>query len=91
MVSAKIISDRDTQRSKGFAFVEMANDTEAHQAIALYNGYMLNERALLVNEARPSEARSNRGNFGRGAAAGGRLKFREIKHKARGGRKPNRF
>jgi cold-inducible RNA-binding protein len=88
---AQVITDRDTQRSKGFAFVEMATDAEALQAISLYNGHVLNERALLVNEARPREARPNGGNFGYRANAGAHPKFREVKHKVRGGRKARRF
>jgi cold-inducible RNA-binding protein len=56
--SASIITDRDSGRSKGFAFVEM--DTEAaDKAITQFNGVELNGRALTVNEARPREERSN--------------------------------
>jgi RNA recognition motif-containing protein len=62
--SVSIITDRDTGRSKGFAFVEM--DTEsAEKAIAQFNGTELNGRSLTVNEARPREERaSNGGNRG---------------------------
>lgn len=91
VVSAQVITDRENQRSKGFAFIEMAKEEEALKAISLYNGHLLNERALLVSEARPREERPSGGEFGRGSVAAGRPKFREIKHKPRGGRKPRRF
>jgi len=67
--SVNIITDRDTGRSKGFAFVEMAGD-EADKAIAQFNGAEVNGRALTVNEARPREERSGGG--GRGGYGGGR-------------------
>jgi cold-inducible RNA-binding protein len=51
--SAKIISDRDTGRSKGFGFVEMPNDDEAQEAIKSLNGSTLKSREITVNEARP--------------------------------------
>jgi RNA recognition motif-containing protein len=74
--SVNIITDRDTGRSKGFGFVEMA-DEDAEKAIAQFNGTELNGRALTVNEARPREERSGgRGGFGggrdRGRSGGGR-------------------
>jgi len=53
--SAKIISDRDTGRSKGFGFVEMPNDSEANSAIEALNGQDLNGRPVRVNEARPRQ------------------------------------
>lgn len=53
--SAKIISDRDTGRSKGFGFVEMPNDSEANSAIEAINGQELNGRPVRVNEARPRQ------------------------------------
>lgn len=53
VTSAKIISDRDTGRSKGFGFVEMANDSEANSAIEAINGQDLDGRPVRVNEARP--------------------------------------
>jgi cold-inducible RNA-binding protein len=52
-----IMTDRDTGRSRGFAFVEMANSQEADQAIAAVNGANLSGRALNVNEARPKPVR----------------------------------
>ncbi len=91
VVSAQIITDRATQRSKGFAFVEMADEAGALKAISLYNGHVLNERAILVGEARPREAQARGGNFSQGGSANGRPRFREVKHKARGGRKPRSY
>src|SRR5215208_6241248 len=62
--SVSIITDRDTGRSKGFAFVEMDAES-AEKAIAQFNGTELNGRSLTVNEARPREERaSNGGNRG---------------------------
>ncbi len=58
--SAKVITDRDTGRSKGFGFVEMDDDQEANNAIEALNGEMSNGRALTVNEARPRENRGDR-------------------------------
>ena len=74
--SAEVVADRDTGRSKGFGFVEMANDDEAQAAIAALNGQQHGGRALTVNEARPREERSGggggRGGFGGGGGGGGR-------------------
>ncbi len=67
--SVNVITDRDTGRSKGFAFVEMSNE-DADKAIAQFNGTEVNGRALTVNEARPREERSGGG--GRGGYGGGR-------------------
>src|SRR3954451_6361126 len=76
VLSAQIINDRDTGRSKGFGFVEMANDDEAEAAIAALNGQEHNGRALTVNEARPREDRGGggggRGGYGGGGGGGGR-------------------
>ena len=58
--SAKIIEDRDTGRSKGFGFVEMANDDEGAKAIEGLNGTDVDGRSLTVNEARPREERPRR-------------------------------
>ena len=68
--SASIIEDRDTGRSKGFAFVEMATDEEAAAAIDQFNGKELGGRMLKVNEARPKESRGG-GGGGRGFGGGG--------------------
>ena len=70
--SAKIISDRDTGRSKGFGFVEMSTDAEAEDAINKFNGAEYEGRALTVNEAKPMPPRENRGGgFGGGRDRGG--------------------
>jgi len=66
--SAQIIEDRDTGRSKGFAFVEMSTDEEAASAIDQFNGKEVAGRMLKVNEARPRE---NRGGGGGGRGFGG--------------------
>src|SRR3954462_9905177 len=76
--SAEVISDRDTGRSKGFAFVQMGSDAEAQAAIAALNGQQHDGRALTVNEAKPKENRSGggggggRGGYGGGGGGGGR-------------------
>lgn len=59
--SAQVVMDRDTGRSKGFAFVEMANDQACNAAIASLNGKGMDGRALTVNEARPREDRGSGG------------------------------
>lgn len=71
--SARIITDRDTGRSKGFAFVEMATDSEASAAIEKLNGYDFSGRNLNVSEAKPMAPRENRGN--RGGFGGGRSRY----------------
>lgn len=70
VVSAKVITDRDSGRSKGFGFVEMSTDEEAAKAVAELNGKDLDGRAINVNEARPQEPRENRGGGG-GSYGGG--------------------
>ena len=70
VVSAQIINDRDTGRSKGFGFVEMGTDEEAQAAIAALNGKDHGGRALTVNEARPREERGPRGGGGGGGRGG---------------------
>lgn len=80
--SVAILQDRETGRSRGFAFVEMENDDQANAAIAALNGTQLDGRTLTVNEARPREAtggggggggggRGGRGGFGGGRGGGG--------------------
>ncbi len=69
--SVRLITDRDSGRSKGFGFVEMGSDDEAQKAIADLNGKELEGRALTVNEARPQEPRSG-GGGGYGGGGGGR-------------------
>lgn len=66
VTSAKIIVDRDSGRSKGFGFVEMASDEDAQNAISQFNGAQLNGRPLTVNEARPMTSRPQGGGNGRG-------------------------
>lgn len=80
--SAKIITDRDSGRSKGFGFVEMSNDSEAQEAISKFNGADWEGRPMTVNEAKPMAPRENRGGGfggggggfggGRGGGGGGR-------------------
>jgi RNA recognition motif-containing protein len=69
--TAKIITDRDSGRSKGFGFVEMTNDAEADTAIEKLNGTDFGGRNLNVSEARPQEPRQNRGGFGGRPSGGG--------------------
>jgi len=73
--SASVVEDRDTGRSRGFGFVEMATKEEGQAAIAQLNGKEVNGRALTVNEARPREDRrpggGGRGGFGGGNRFGG--------------------
>ena len=69
--SARIMTDRDTGRSRGFAFVEMENETEADQAISALNGYTMDGRALNVNEARPKPDRGFGGGGGNRFGGGG--------------------
>lgn len=57
--SARIIMDRDSGRSKGFAFVEMSNESEAMSAISKFNGVDYEGRAMTVNEARPQTPRND--------------------------------
>jgi hypothetical protein len=75
VTSAKVMMERDTGRSKGFGFVEMGSDAEAQAAIAGMNGQPLGGRSLVVNEARPMEARPPRtgggGGYGGGGGGGG--------------------
>src|SRR5918912_1482903 len=70
--SANVVEDRDTGRSRGFGFVEMASREEGEAAIQQFNGKEFNGRNLTVNEARPREDRGNRGGGGgRGGFGGG--------------------
>jgi hypothetical protein len=74
VTSAKVMMERDTGRSKGFGFVEMGSDAEAQAAISGMNGQPLGGRSVVVNEARPMEARPPRtggGGFGGGDRSGG--------------------
>lgn len=77
--SASVVEDRDTGRSRGFAFVEMSTQEEAASAIQQFNGKEVGGRALKVNEAKPRE---NRGGGGRG--------FSNDRGFGGGGRRPGR-
>src|SRR6185436_13838758 len=73
--SAKIITDRDTGRSKGFGFIEMSSDAEAQAAIQKFNGADYGGRPMTVNEAKPMApregGRGGGGGFGGGGGGGG--------------------
>src|SRR3954465_12002207 len=71
--SVRVITDRDTGRSKGFGFVEMASDEDAQNAISSLNGTQMEGRQITVNEARPMERREGGGGggFSRGGRSGG--------------------
>ena len=71
VTSAKVMMERDTGRSKGFGFVEMGSDAEAQAAINGMNGQPLGGRSVVVNEARPMEARPPRSGGGGGYGGGG--------------------
>lgn len=71
--SANIIEDRDTGRSRGFAFVEMSTKQDGQDAISQLNGKEVNGRQLVVNEAKPRENRS--GGYNGGGYGGGRNNF----------------
>jgi len=68
---ARVISDRETGRSRGFGFVEMPNDEEANAAISALNGANLQDREISVNEARPRTDRKPGGGGGGGYGGGG--------------------
>ena len=69
--SARIITDRDTGRNKGFGFVEMSTDQEAAAAITKFNGADFEGRSVTVNEPRPMPPRDGGGGGGRGFGGGG--------------------
>src|ERR1051325_3938068 len=77
VTSVALIKDRDSGQSKGFAFVEMASQSEVQKAISMFKGYSLNDRQLTVNVARPREERGGggpggqRGGFRSGGPRGG--------------------
>ncbi len=71
VTSVSVISDKQTGRSRGFGFVEMANDDQAQAAIAALNGKDISGRTIVVNEAKPREEGGRRGG-GRGGFSGGR-------------------
>ncbi len=71
VTSARLVTDRETGRAKGFGFVEMPNAAEANAAIEAINGTKQGGRELVVNEARPREERPRREGGGRGGFGGG--------------------
>lgn len=75
VASVSLVTDKDTGRSRGFAFVEMSNDAEADKAREALNGRQIGNRGLVVNEARPMTERRTGGGGGggwRGGSGGGR-------------------
>jgi RNA recognition motif-containing protein len=76
--SIALITDRETGRSKGFAFVEMETQAEAEKAISMFNGKQLGDRELTVNIARPREERSGGGSGHRPSRPGGRPRGRKY-------------
>ncbi|HET8991865.1 MAG TPA: RNA-binding protein [Candidatus Saccharimonadales bacterium] len=66
VTSSAVIKDRETNQSKGFGFIEMADDAEAKAAMAALNGKEVSGRAIMVNEARPQEDRRSGGGGGGG-------------------------
>lgn len=85
VASVALIKDRETGRSKGFAFVEMSSKEDAEKAISMFNGYQLNDRPLTVNIARPRE--ESRGGFGGRGGGGG---YRDNRSRGGGGRRDQR-
>ncbi len=85
VTSVALIKDRDTGRSKGFAFIEMSNQSEAQKAISMFNAFKMGERELAVNMARPKEERSG-GGFGGNKRGGG-----GADHKRKGGNQQRRY
>ena len=75
VLSAKVMMDRETGRSKGFGFVEMATEAEAQTAIEGLNGMSVDGRSINVNVARPKEERPGGFGGGRGGFGGGRGGF----------------
>jgi RNA recognition motif-containing protein len=71
VVSASVIMDRETNRSKGFGFVEMSSDDEAKAAVDQLNNKELDGRTIIVNEARPREERPRTFGGGQGGGGGG--------------------
>jgi cold-inducible RNA-binding protein len=63
VTSVSLIKDRSTDRSKGFAFIEMSSQSEAEEAIKSLNGTSLDNREIKVNKARPREKRSDKNNY----------------------------
>ncbi|AHF16673.1 RNA recognition motif domain-containing protein [Niabella soli] len=74
VTSAKIVSDKFTNRSKGFGFVEMATDEEAKAAIEALNGTEVDGRNIVVNESRPKEGGNSGGGYKKRSSSGGGYK-----------------
>lgn len=91
VVSVRLIEDRDTGQSKGFAFVEMGSQEEALKAISLFTGHVLNDRAMAVGEARERDAAPRQRSAPRDDRSNNRAQFRQVKHKSRGGANKRRF
>ena len=86
VTSCELIVDKFTNKSRGFAFVEMGSQEEANKAVATFNGKELDGRALTVNEARPREDRPRGGGGGGGGYGGGGGRGGD-----RGGRRSDRY
>lgn len=85
VVSAKVITDRMSGRSKGFGFVEMATEEEAKKAIEMCNGAVLDDRPIVVNEARPQEPRQGGYNNNRSGGSRGGYNNRGYNNNRSGG------
>ncbi len=83
VTEVRIVTDRDTGRARGFAFVEMANEEEAAKAIAGLNGKEVNGRVLKVNEARPKPERTGGPGGGRGRGGFSRDDYRGAARRPR--------
>src|SRR6476646_1232437 len=86
--SASVVEDRDTGRSRGFAFVEMSSNEEAAAAIEQFNGKEIGGRALKVNEAKPRENRGRSFNGGRSGSSNNGGGFRGGSNNGGGYREP---
>ena len=84
--NVNVITDRDTGQPRGFAFVEMANRSEADAAISALNGAELNGRAMNVNEARPKPQGGGGGGYRGGGGGGGYSQNRGGGGNSRGGK-----
>ena len=71
VASARVMTDRDTGKPRGFAFVEMSNDSDAQSAIQAMDGFQLDGREIRVNEAEERQQRGGGGGGGRGHGGGG--------------------
>ena len=74
VTSVAVINDRDTGRSKGFAFVEMSTQAEAEKAVSMFNAFKLDDRELTVNKAKPREERTG-GGFDKKRSGGGQRRY----------------